>query len=108
MLDLIFSPNFSSGSVILEKSLTDKLGFNNVKSKLVLYFHNDPLEMNGSKKINDRLNILSKVERIVFNSEWSKKRFLTGMNKIYFKSKKLLVIYQSTNKVKINLKKKIN
>ena len=82
--------------------------FNNVKSKLVLYFHNDPLEMNGSKKINDRLNILSKVERIVFNSEWSKKRFLTGMNKIYFKSKKLLVIYQSTNKVKINLKKKIN
>ena len=28
--------------------------FNNVKSKLVLYFHNDPLEMNGSKKINDR------------------------------------------------------
>ena len=80
--------------------------FNNVRSKLVLYFHNDPLEMNGSKKINDRLNILSKVERIVFNSEWSKKRFLTGMNKIYFKSKKLLVIYQSTNKVKINLKKK--
>ncbi len=80
--------------------------FNNVKSKLVLYFHNDPLEMNGSKKIMDRLNILSKVERIIFNSEWSKKRFLTGMNKIYFKSKKLLVIYQSTNKVKINLKKK--
>ena len=28
------------------------------------------------------------------------------MNKIYFKSKKLSVIYQSTNKVKINLKKK--
>ena len=62
--------------------------------------------MNGSKKINDRLNIMSKVEKIIFNSEWSKKRFLTGMNKIYFKSKKLLVIYQSTNKVKINLKKK--
>ncbi len=80
--------------------------FNNVKSKLILYFHNDPLEMNGSKKISDRLNLLSKVERIVFNSEWSKKRFLTGMNKIYFKSKKLLVIYQSTNKVSINLKKK--
>ena len=35
----------------------------NTKSKIVLYFHNDPLEMNGSKSIKDRLNLLSKVER---------------------------------------------
>ena len=78
----------------------------NTKSKIVLYFHNDPLEMNGSKSIKDRLNLLSKVEKIIFNSEWSKKRFLTKMGKIYIKSKKLLVIYQSTNKVKVNIKSK--
>ena len=78
----------------------------NTKSKIVLYFHNDPLEMNGSKSIKDRLNLLSKVEKIIFNSEWSKIRFLTKMGKIYIKSKKLLVIYQSTNKVKVNIKSK--
>ncbi len=80
--------------------------YDNVKSKLVLYFHNDPLDMNGSKSVSERLNILSKVERIIFNSQWSKRRFLSGMNRIYIKSKKLLVIYQSTNKVKVNLNKK--
>ncbi len=64
--------------------------------------------MSGSKSVVDRMNLFNKVEKIIFNSEWSKKRFLTNINKIYFKSKKLLVIYQSTNKVKIDFKKKQN
>ncbi len=76
------------------------------KAKIVLYFHNDPLEMNGSKSISDRMNLFNKVEKVIFNSEWSKKRFLENINKIYHKSKKLLVIYQSTNRVKVNLNKK--
>ena len=82
--------------------------FNNTKGKIILYFHNDPLDMSGSKSITDRMNLFNKVEKIVFNSEWSKKRFLTNISKIYYKSKKLLVIYQSTNKVKVNFKKKQN
>lgn len=72
----------------------------------VLYFHNDPLSMSGSKLSTERLNLLNKCTRIIFNSEWSKRRFLTGLDQIYVKSQKLLVIQQSTQKFKINLKKK--
>ena len=76
------------------------------KSKKVLYFHNDPLSMNGSKQVNERINLLNVCSIIVFNSEWSKNRFLKNLDNIYTKSQKLLVIRQSTNKQKINLKTK--
>ena len=76
------------------------------KSKIILYFHNDPLEMNGSKLSSERVDLLSKVEKIIFNSLWSKKRFINGIDKFYYKSKKLLVIYQSTSKKKVNINKK--
>jgi hypothetical protein len=44
-------------------------------SKLILYFHNDPLTMSGSKTINDRKLLLSKVDHFIFNSNWSLERF---------------------------------
>ena len=62
---------------------------NNTKAKKVLYFHNDPLSMNGSKTINDRLELLMMCSFIVFNSEWSKSRFLHELDLIYSKSSKL-------------------
>ena len=77
-----------------------------LNTKLVLYFHNDPLSMNGSKKINERLNLLNICSKIIFNSEWSKKRFLKNLTKFYEKSTKLQVIHQSINKQKIDLNKK--
>ena len=76
------------------------------KAKIVLYFHNDPLDMNNSKSVSDRMNLLNKVDKIIFNSEWSKKRFINNLDKIYHKSDKLIVIYQSTNKIKIDFRKK--
>ena len=79
-----------------------------LKAKIVLYFHNDPLTMIGSKTKNQRINLFKKSYKIIFNSQWSKQRFLNGLNKVYYKSEKLIVIYQSTNKVKINLNKKKN
>jgi glycosyltransferase involved in cell wall biosynthesis len=75
-------------------------------SKLVLYFHNDPLSMNGSKSLNERMYLLDRCSKIIFNSEWSKKRFLTNVESVYYKSQKLKVIHQSTNKQKIDFKKK--
>ena len=78
----------------------------NNKTKKVLYFHNDPLSMNGSKSNNERLLLINLCSKIIFNSEWSKKRFLTDLNEIYKKSEKLLVVQQSTRKQKINIKKK--
>ncbi len=79
-----------------------------LKSDLVLYFHNDPLSMNGSKKINERLKILNLCSKIIFNSEWSKKRFLNKLGKFYEKSSKLEVIHQSIDKEKVDLNKKEN
>ena len=80
------------------------------KKNLVLYFHNDPLTMTGSKSINERKFLLKNCYKIIFNSNWSKKRFLEGMHDKFVNSEKLLVIFQSAKKlsVDINNKKKRN
>ena len=78
-----------------------------INSKIVLYFHNDPISMIGSKTTRERINLLSICEKIIFNSEWSKKRFLLNLNPIYVKSLKLEVIHQSINKEKVDINKKI-
>ena len=84
------------------KYLTNKL-----KNKTyILYFHNDPLTMNGSKKITDRIFLMKNCFKIIFNSNWSKRRFLEGMRSDYLNSDKLIVINQSAKKNKIDIKKK--
>ena len=55
-------------------------------AKKVLYFHNDPLEMNGSKLVSDRINLIQKLDKIIFNSDWSKNRFIKNLDNIYCKS----------------------
>ena len=77
-----------------------------LKTNLVLYFHNDPISMDGSRSAKERIYLLSTCEKIVFNSEWSKKQFLKNLQSFYHKSKKLVVIHQSINQAKVNLKKK--
>jgi glycosyltransferase involved in cell wall biosynthesis len=75
-------------------------------TKKVLYFHNDPMSMSGSRTSNERIELISICSKIVFNSEWSKNRFLTNLEEIYFKSQKLIVIRQSTDKQKVILRNK--
>jgi len=77
-----------------------------LNSKIVLYFHNDPLEMVGSEKPEDRLNLLKICKKIIFNSTWSKNRFLIDLDNFYARSPILEVINQSTNKPNIDLSKK--
>ena len=77
-----------------------------LNSKIVLYFHNDPISMIGSKTNSERINLLNLCDRIIFNSEWSKKQYLKNLKNFYHKSKKLIVIHQSTNKPFIDIKKK--
>ena len=80
---------------------------NKLKDKTyILYFHNDPLTMSGSKSISERIFLLKNCFKIIFNSNWSKRRFLEGMKSDYINSEKLIVINQSAKKNKINLKKK--
>ncbi len=77
-----------------------------VKSKFVLYFHNDPLTMTGSKNLSERKYLVDICEKIIFNSLWSKKRFLENIRAGSVNSEKLIVIFQSASKNKINLKNK--
>ena len=77
-----------------------------LNSKIVLYFHNDPISMIGSKSTKERKNLLIVCSKIIFNSEWSKKRFLKNLDSFYHKSLKLEVIHQSINKEKIDINKK--
>ena len=86
------------------KDLTNNLS----NRSYVIYFHNDPLTMKGSKTINERKYLLKNCFRIIFNSNWSKKRFLEGMVGKFINSEKLIVIYQSASKQKININKKKN
>ena len=79
----------------------------NLKSKIIIYFHNDPLTMKGSMTIQDRKNLIKNCEKIIFNSHWCKSRFTKGLN-IDDIINKIEVIHQSTSKVDINFKHKKN
>ncbi len=72
----------------------------------ILYFHNDPLTMNGSRSISDRIFLLKNCYKIIFNSHWSKRKYLEGMNNDHVNSEKLIVINQSAQTSKVNLKSK--
>ena len=76
------------------------------KPKKILFFHNDPLNMNGSKSVKERLYLIANLDKILFNSEWCKNRFIENIPKIFHKIDKLDVVYQSTNKTNIDIKKK--
>ena len=77
-----------------------------LNSKFVLYFHNDPLDMAGSRSIRERLDLLKICKKIIFNSKWTKDQFIKGLDNFYSGSSKLEVINQSTNKPKIDFTKK--
>ena len=68
-----------------------------------LYFHNDPLSMDGSKTIKERKELLKICYKIIFNSSWSKKRFLDGLENKFVNSNKLLIFYQSAKKADISI-----
>ena len=76
--------------------------------KLVLYFHNDPLTMTGSRSVADRKKLLENATKIIFNSHWSRKRFLEGIEGFHINSEKMTVIYQSTKPSKVNIYNKKN
>jgi glycosyltransferase involved in cell wall biosynthesis len=78
---------------------------NLIKNKFIFYFHNDPLSMNGSKTIKERLKILNSVEKIIFVSEWVRKRFFLNLDtKLQTKAE---TVYPSVNKQK-KIKKRKN
>ena len=79
----------------------------NLSSKIILYFHNNPLTISGSKSTAERLTLLSKCEYIFFNSNWTKKQFFKDLNEDEFKHK-FGICFQSSIKSKVNLNNKKN
>ena len=81
--------------------------FENLNSKIILYFHNNPLTISGSKSRSERSELLKKCEYIAFNSTWTKNQFFKDLNEDNFTSK-YGICHQSTSRIKVNLKKKKN
>ena len=101
--------NISIIEVHNRPSYINQLSKNIRKTVLSLYFHNDPLSMDGSKTIEERKKLLKTCYKIIFNSNWSKKRFLEGLENKFVNSNKLVVFFQSANKKNpVILKKKKN
>ena len=78
----------------------------NYHKLLFLFFHNDPLQMNGSRSVEDRIKLLNNVDKIIFNSDWCRQRFFHSFNDKSKYLNKTELCYQSTSKIKINFNKK--
>lgn len=78
----------------------------NLNRKFVFHYHNDPLTMNGSRLAKERIFMINNCEKIIFCSNWVKKRFLKNINENYINEDKLIIINHSINKKKINFEKK--
>ena len=105
LIDEISRTNFDIIEIhnrpLIFKQLQLKL---NTRSKYIFYFHNDPLTMSGSKTIPERINILKNSDKLIFISEWVKKRFYLNIDgKLQNKTS---IIYHSVNKLKIKKKNK--
>ena len=74
-------------------------------TKKILFFHNNPLEMQGSFSKDERMHLYNKADRIIFNSNWTKSKFLQHLS-ISTNDKKICIIPQSTSKAKIDFSKK--
>jgi len=70
----------------------------NVSIKLVLIFHNNPLNLGGSRTLEERNFLLNKCDKILFVSNWVKEKFFENFDKK--NHHKCDVIYPSISKLK--------
>ena len=74
-----------------------------IDSKFIIYFHNDPLSMNGSRSLNERIKLLNEVDKIIFVSKWVQTRFFNGLdNKLINQTE---IVYPSIHRAKKIYKK---
>ncbi len=100
-------PNFKDTNILEIHNRPNyvKLIKNEYSKKIFLYFHNDPLTMNGSRTIEERNYLIKNVDKLIFNSKWSRDRFFLN-SKIESFINKSVVCYQSTNKTSVKIKNK--
>ena len=104
---LLYEKKFSSDIIEIHNrpSYVAKIK-KSTKSKIILFFHNDPLSMNGSKTIDERNYLLKNIDHFIFNSKWSLSRFKINLKNFNVYKNKFSVVYQCVSKKKINFKKK--
>ncbi|MBD1163822.1 glycosyltransferase [Pelagibacterales bacterium SAG-MED11] len=77
--------------------------YQKINSKIILYFHNDPISMKGAKTIDERIYLLNSVHKIIFITKWVKKKFFEGLPSL--SDNKTQVIYHSIDPFKKKIKK---
>ena len=75
-------------------------------NKIFLYFHNDPLAMNGSKTSLERMQLLNITDKLIFNSMWCRDRYFINLENKKELLKKTTICFQSADKIKVNFKEK--
>ena len=105
--DIIYRDNKFSIIEIHNRPQYLNLFYDNKNLIKIIIFHNNPLDLKGSKSKNERLRILQNVDHIIFVSEWCKTQFFRDLN--YKDSNKCKIIYPAINDItsKIFPKKKI-
>ena len=75
------------------------------KTKIILFFHNNPLTMGYSTTINEREFIIDNTDKIIFISNWIQQKFYSGLKNIDIS--KSHIIHHGIKKIKnINFNKK--
>ena len=72
-------------------------------TKIIIFFHNDPLSMRNSEKINERQYIIDNTFKMIFISHWIQKRFYIGLKNINISKSSIIphgVIKINSNKLK--------
>ena len=73
--------------------------------KIILTFHNDPVNLRGSKTVNEREDLLRNCAKIIFISNWIKNRFFLDTT-TNIRSNYEIIYHGVLKKKKINLKRK--
>ena len=77
--------------------------FQKINAKIILYFHNDPTTMKGAKSVEERIYLLKNVDKIIFISQWVKKRFFKSLPSL--SDNKTEIIYHSIDPFRKKIKK---
>ena len=77
------------------------------KTKIKLFFHNDPLTLRGSENIKEREYILSNSSKIIFLSNWIQQKFFSGIKNFNFLNVETLTVgVDKASNIKLNKKEK--
>ena len=90
--------NFSLIEIHNRPSYIHQILKNNINAKLVLIFHNNPLNLGGSETLGERQILLDRCEKLIFVSNWVKEKFFEKFEKK--NHPKCEIIYPSINRLK--------